>query len=48
MTNRAYIRRINPANADQARWERRQLGLRLALFLLFFVGTTLAMLTLAN
>ena len=48
MTHRTYIRRVNPANAAQARWQRRQLVLRLAFFLIFFVGTALAMLSLAN
>jgi hypothetical protein len=38
---------LDIATEDRARWQRHQLVTRVILFILFFVGTALAMITLA-
>ena len=48
MAHRTSIRSVNPAHTPQARWQRRRLVIRVAFFLIFFIGTALAMLSLAN
>ncbi len=48
MLHRTPIRSVIPAHILQARWQRRRLVIRLAFFLIFFIGTALAMLSLAD
>ena len=47
MTRTAYARQSDAHHAEQARWQRRTLRIRVALFLVCFLGAAMSMLILA-